>query len=201
MPIGEETVKPERRCQSEGRLCPQGRNRQSSSGSGQKLKKTTKTPSVCWNKDACIWWLGPKNVGQVLINGKLVTSLIDNGTRMKVVTPSFVKRKGLGVGPILDLNKHKGCILVSTSGGFYTEPLGYVIIWIQIPRIPSYDEDQVALVIRDLSEFGRRVQVIIGMPTICNMVCFRPSAMKKSQMQYFNIKIVYSFGIYSRIGN
>ena len=36
---------------------------------------------------------------------------------------------------------------------------------------------------------------------ICNVVCFRPSAMKKSQMQYFNIKIVYSFGICSRIGN
>ena len=27
---------------------------------------------------------------------------------------------------------------------------------------------------------------------MCNVVCFRPSAMKKSQMQYFNIKIVYS---------
>ena len=37
--------------------------------------------------------------------------------------------------------------------------------------------------------------------SICNVVCFWPSAMKKSQMQYFNIKIVYSFGIYSRIGN
>ena len=36
---------------------------------------------------------------------------------------------------------------------------------------------------------------------ICNVVCFRPSAMKKSQMQYFSIKIVYSLGIYSRIGN
>ena len=36
---------------------------------------------------------------------------------------------------------------------------------------------------------------------MCNVVCFRPSAMKKSQMQYFSIKIVYSLGIYSRIGN
>ena len=36
---------------------------------------------------------------------------------------------------------------------------------------------------------------------MCNVVCFRPSAMKKSQMQYFNIKIVYSVGFCSRIGN
>ena len=36
---------------------------------------------------------------------------------------------------------------------------------------------------------------------MCNVVCFRPSAMKKSQMQYFDMKVVYSFGIYSRIGN
>ena len=43
--------------------------------------------------------------------------------------------------------------------------------------------------------------LVLGDPYICNVVCFWPSAMKKSQMQYFNIKIVYSFGIYSRIGN
>ena len=40
------------------------------------------------------------------------------------------------------------------------------MVRVQFPRIPSYDEDQVALVIRDGSEFSRRVPVIIGMPTI-----------------------------------
>ena len=40
------------------------------------------------------------------------------------------------------------------------------MVRVQFPRIPSYDENQVALVIRDGSEFSRRVPVIIGTPTI-----------------------------------
>ena len=35
------------------------------------------------------------------------------------------------------------------------EPLGYVLIRVQFPGIPSYDEQQVALVIRDGSEFSQ----------------------------------------------
>ena len=34
------------------------------------------------------------------------------------------------------------------------EPLRYVLIQVQFPEIPSYDEEQVALVIRDGSEFS-----------------------------------------------
>ena len=107
-----------------------------------------------------------KNIGQTLIDGESVPALIDNGAQVNTVTPSFVKRCGLVVGSINDLNKHWGQIPVSCSGGYYTEPIGYVLIQVQFPRIPSYDENQVALVIRDGSEFSRRVLVIIGTPTI-----------------------------------
>ena len=34
------------------------------------------------------------------------------------------------------------------------EPLGYVLIRVQFPGIPLYDEQQVALVIQDGSEFS-----------------------------------------------
>ena len=70
------------------------------------------------------------------------------------------------MGSIDDLNKHCGCIPFSYSGGYYTEPIGYVMVWVQFLRIPSFDEDQVALVIQDGSEFSLRVPVIIGTPTI-----------------------------------
>ena len=33
--------------------------------------------------------------------------------------------------------------------GKHTEPLGYVMIRVQIPYAPSYDEDQVALIVED----------------------------------------------------
>ena len=52
------------------------------------------------------------------------------------------------------------------------------MVRVQFPRIPSYDEDQVALVIREGSEFSRRVPVIIGTPTIDQVV----QALKESEM-------------------
>ena len=84
-------------------------------------------------------------------------ALIDKGAWMNMVTLAFVKKRGLAVGLIKDLNKHKGHIPVSVSGVYYTEPLGYVMVQVQIPGIPSHDEYQVALVIRDQRECGQRV--------------------------------------------
>ena len=89
------------------------------------------------------------------MDGQPVTALIDNGAWMNTVTPSFVRQHGLKVGSIDDLNQHRGRIPVSCSGGYYTEPLGYVLIRVQFNGIPSYDEQQMALVIWDGSEFSQ----------------------------------------------
>ena len=70
------------------------------------------------------------------------------------------------MGSINDLNKHHGQIPVSCSRAYYIEPIGYVMVWLQFNGIPSYDEDQVALVIRNQSEFSQGVLVVIGTPTI-----------------------------------
>ena len=45
-------------------------------------------------------------------------------------------------------------------------PLGYIIIQAQVDRVQGYDEDQIALVIPDLSNFTARIPVILGTPTI-----------------------------------
>ena len=52
------------------------------------------------------------------------------------------------------------------------------MVQVQFPGIPSYDEDQVALVIRDGSEFSHRVPVIIWTPTIDRVV----RVLKESKM-------------------
>ena len=75
---------------------------------------------------------------------------------MNVVTPEFVKARGLAVGSIQDLNNHAGRILINGAGGKCTEPLGYVMIRVQIPYAPSYDKDQVALIVEDPSLFSQR---------------------------------------------
>ena len=51
-------------------------------------------------------------------------------------------------------------------GNAYTRPLGYVIIWVQVDGVQGYDEDQIALVIPDLSNFAAQIPVILETPTI-----------------------------------
>ena len=48
--------------------------------------------------------------------------------------------------------------------------MGYVIIWDQADGGQGYDEDQIALVIPDLSNFVPRVPVILSTPTISYIV-------------------------------
>ena len=122
--------------------------------------------------------MGPENVSQTLIDGEPVPALIENGARVNTVTRAFVKKCGLVVDSIANLNKHRGRIPVSCSGGYYTEPIGYVMVRVQFPGIPLYDGNQVALVIRDGSEFSRRVLLIIGTPTIDRVVW----ALKESEL-------------------
>ena len=43
---------------------------------------------------------------------------------MNLVTPEFMKVRGLGVGSIQDLNNHNGVIPINGCGGKITEPLG-----------------------------------------------------------------------------
>ena len=83
------------------------------------------------------------------------------------------------MGSIQDLSGHNGRIPLSGLGGKITEPLGYVMFRVQIPHVPSYDEDQVALVIVEDSHFLKRCQVVLGTPTINRAV----RAMKESEME------------------
>ena len=152
---------------------------QGQSSPGQKLTNPQLTPSAFWNEDPRNRWFDRSNLGTAIIDGVKTTCLIDNGAWVNLVTPEFVKNRGLEVGSIQDLNNHDGYIPLSGLGGKITEPLGYVILRVQILYVPSYDEDQVALVVSEDSNFLRRCQVILGTPTINRAV----RAMKESEME------------------
>ena len=83
------------------------------------------------------------------------------------------------MGSIQDLSGHNGRIPLSRLGGKITEPLGYVMFRVQIPHMPSYDEDQVVLVVVEDSHFLKRCQVVLGTPTINRAV----RVMKESEME------------------
>ena len=72
------------------------------------------------------------------------------------------------MGPITNLLGAK--VTCVGLGNTYTRPLGYIVIWVQVDRVQGYDEDQIALVIPDLTNFAAWIPVILGIPTISCIV-------------------------------
>ena len=114
------------------------------------------TREYCW----------PRILGRLAaIEGKACMLALENA---KTPTP-------MGRGQAYTRRAHQ-YLAQKVARGPALEP--YVMIQVQFPRIPSYDENQVALVIRDRSEFSRRVIVIIGTPMIDWVV----QALKESEI-------------------
>ena len=114
-----------------------------------------------------------------ILDGMETTCLIDNAARVNLVTPELVRDWGLDVGSIQDLNQHNGRIPLSGLGGRVMEPLGYVMLRVQILYVPSYNKDQVAMVVSEDSNFLRKCQVVLRTPTINRAI----QAMKESEME------------------
>ena len=117
-------------------------------------------------------------MGYAIINGQRERVLIDSGARSNAVTPAYVKEHKMKVRPVHDLALHPTLIPISSIGG-HTATLGYIIINVQVEGIPSYYEEQVALVIPNVTQLGLKVPVILGTPTI-HRLCRQ---MKESKIQ------------------
>ena len=72
------------------------------------------------------------------------------------------------MGPITDLIGAK--VTCVGLGNAYTRGLGYVIVQVQLDGVQGYDEDQIALVVPDESNFGEQIPIILGTPTISCVV-------------------------------
>ena len=120
------------------------------------------------NPDPFQQWYGIENMAKVKINGESCMALLDNGAQVNTIKPRYVKEHSLQEGPITDLMGSKvACIGL---GNAYTRPLGYIVIQVQVDGVWGYDEDQIALVIPDFSNFATRVPVILGTPTIGQVI-------------------------------
>ena len=89
---------------------------------------------------------------------------MDSGSTINTETPEFGKGHSLDMGPLNNLVD--STLKINGFGGLFSQPLGYVIIRIQVEGVKGCNKDQAALVIPDLSAFGSRVPVTLGTPTI-----------------------------------
>ena len=109
--------------------------------------------------------------------------------------PKYVSDHSLQVGPITDLIGAK--VACMGLGNAYTRPLGYIIIQVQVDGDQDYDEDQIALVIPDLSNFVVQIPVILGTPTISRVI----NVMKEAEVDtlatpWANARVVHLLSVH-----
>ena len=118
------------------------------------------------NPDPYYRFIGPKNLGEALIDGELMTCLLDNWAQINFITPTYTHRQGMDIMSLDCLAQEIGGQIppIASIGGIMVEPKGFVMMNVQIPCIKGYNEDQIAIVMDDpgLKDF----QVILGMAMI-----------------------------------
>ena len=121
-------------------------------------------------------------------------ALLDNGAQVNTIMPKYVNEHSLQVGPITDLMGSKvACMGLDNT---YTRPLSYVVIRVQVDRVWGYDEDQIALVILDFSNFATRVPIILGTPTIGQVVnVMREAEMDALAMPWANARAAHLLAV------
>ena len=122
-------------------------------------------------------------------------ALLDNGAQINTIIPRYIRDHSLLVGPITNFMGFK--VACMGLGNAYTRPLGYIVIQVQLDRVQGYDEDQIALVIPDLSNFAPQIQVILGTPTsghIINMI--KEVEMDAFTMPWVNARVAHLLSVH-----
>ena len=85
-------------------------------------------------------------------------AFLDNGAQITTIMPKYVSDHSLQMG--LSTNLLGAKVAWMGLGNAYMRPLGYIVIWVQVDGVQGYDEDHIALVIPDLSNFAAWIPVI-----------------------------------------
>ena len=87
------------------------------------------------------------------------------------------------MGPLSNLVD--GALKINGIGWLFSQPLGYVIIRVQVEGVKGYNEDQVAQVVLDQTTFASRVLVTLGTPTINQIV----NVIKESEIDELSVSL------------
>ena len=117
---------------------------------------------------------------------------MDDGSQINSITLAYAKSLDLVIRPLEELAGDPTGRPIQGIGGVHTGAIRYVVFRAQIRGIPSYDEEQVALVVDDSSYFARKVPVILGTPTLHRVVkCMKESEMESAPPEWNNVRLGY----------
>ena len=143
------------------------------------IKMSRKAPFL--KPDPLMHWSWPDTIAQIKINEEGCGALLESGSTINAVTPEFIKACSLDMGPLSDLVD--GTLKINRFRELFSWPLGYVRV--QVEGVKGYDKDQVALVILDSTAIGARGLVILGMPTINQIV----NVIKESKIDELSVSL------------
>ena len=89
-------------------------------------------------------WIGPETLVDLLTEGRNVNALVDSGSQVNTITPTFVWQYGFPVLPLENLVDHP--LNLVGLGRKCTTPLGFIILFLQVKEITGYDKDVVFLI-------------------------------------------------------
>ena len=73
-----------------------------------------------------------------------------------------------------------------------------MVIWVQVDGVWGYNEDQIALVIPGFSNFTTRVPIILGTPTIGQVInMMREAEMDALAMLWVNARAAHLLAVWS----
>ena len=118
------------------------------------------------NPDPYCQFIGPKNLGEALIDKELATCLLDNGAQLNFITHAYTWERGMDIMSLGSLAQEVGGKIppIASIGGIMVNPEGFVMMNVQIPCVKGYNEDQIAIVMDDPGL--KDCLVILGTPTI-----------------------------------
>ena len=118
------------------------------------------------NPDPFCRFIGPKNWGEALIDDKLTTCLLDNGSQLNFVTPAYAHKRGMDILSLDTLAQEIGRQLppIAVMGGGMIKPEGFVIMNVRVPCVRGYNEDQITIVLEDPEM--KDCPVVLGTPTL-----------------------------------
>ena len=116
--------------------------------------------------------------------------LLDNGSQINSITLAYAKAHDLVVSPLEELASNPTGRPIQGIGGVRTRAIGYVVFQVQIEGIPSYNVEQVTLVVDDESAFARKVPIILETLTLHRVInCMKESEMEKAPSEWENVHL------------
>ena len=118
------------------------------------------------NPDPYCRFIDPKNLGEALIDGELMTCLLDSRAQLNFITPAYAHKLGMDIMSLDSLAQEVGGKIppIVGIGGIMVNPEAFVMMNVQIPCVKGYNEDQIAIVMDDPGL--KDCPVILGMPMI-----------------------------------